>query len=183
MTTQQKSRKTLVLIGLCFAAPILISLTLARVGWMPSGRKNYGELLSPPLPLTNAQLQDGATFAWKTPEWYWTLLVRVPSDCIATCRERLDLIANLRTALARDATKLRIAVADPLPDDTRLAKEHGVYLLSAPVDASISTALPMPMPSSEPRLALVDPNGYVVLRYPEQADYSKVRKDLAKLLK
>jgi hypothetical protein len=181
MNAERRSRKTLVLIGLCFAAPMLVSLILTRAGWMPSGRKNYGELLSPPMPLINAPLIDGTTFTWKTPEWYWTLLVRVPNDCVAACREHLDLLPNLRDALARDATKLRIALADSMPEGALLIKEHGVYRLAEPVDINVDNA--MPKPSNYPQLALVDPNGYVIMRYPEQADLSKVRKDLAKLLK
>jgi hypothetical protein len=181
MSARPRNRKILLLIGLCFAAPMLVSLILTRAGWMPSGRKNYGELLSSPMPLINAPLIDGTIFMWKTPEWYWTLLVRVPNDCIAACREQLDLIPNLRDALARDATKLRIAIADPLPEGALLRQEHGVYRLAEPIDTSVNNALLKP--SGFPRLVLVDPNGYVIMRYPEQADLSKVRKDLAKLLK
>ncbi len=182
MNQPKRGRRVVILIGLCFAAPILISMLLAKLGWMPIGRKNYGELLSPPLPLGAVTLQDGAAFAWKTPpEWYWTLLVRVPAQCVGECRAHLDLIPNLRSALARNAIKLRIAVADPLPDGARLTEEHGVYALAQPVHASIEQA--MPRPSDDPQLALVDPNGFVILRYPQQANFTEVRKDLGKLLK
>lgn len=177
-----RGRRVLVLIGLCFAAPILISMLLAKSGWMPSGRKNYGELLTSPVQLNATTLQDGTAFAWKTPpEWYWTLLVRVPASCAGSCREHLDLIPNLRTAMAQNATKLRIAVADPLPAGAALADLHGVYLLAQPLDPALTTVLPQP--DQDPQFALVDPNGYVVLRYPQQADFSAVRKDLGKLLK
>jgi hypothetical protein len=182
MNPRSANRRTLVLLGLCFAAPMLIALLLAKSGWMPTGRKNYGELLATPVSLQDATLVDGTAFAWKMPPaWYWTLLVRVPESCAGSCRERLDLVSNLREALARDATKLRIAIADPLPADARLAGEHGVYVLAAPVPRSIEDALPRP--AAAPLLALVDPNGYVILRYREDADFGKVRKDLAKLLK
>jgi hypothetical protein len=181
MSAQQRSRKVLLLIGLCFAAPMLASLILTQSGWMPSGRRNYGELLSEPMALSNTQLSDGSDFSWKTPEWYWTLLVRLPAVCAEECRARLDLVANVRDSLVQNATKLRIAVVDPLPEGTRLTSEHGVYLLMQPAGTGIDAILPMPV--SGPQLALVDPNGYVILRYPEQADLGRVRKDLAKLLK
>jgi hypothetical protein len=182
MSAQQRSRKVLLLIGLCFAAPMLASLILTRTGWMPSGRKNYGELLSTPLALNNVDLEDGSGFTWKKmPEWYWTLLVRVPVDCAGECLTQLDLIGNVRDALAQNATKLRIAVVDPLPQGAKLATAHGVYALAQPVDLSIDAVIARP--AQDPRLVLVDPNGYAILRYPEQADLSRVRKDLAKLLK
>lgn len=182
MTEPKRGRRVLLVVGLCFAAPFLASLLLNKLGWMPSGRRNYGELLTPPLPLNPVQLDGGAAFAWKTPpEWYWTLLVRIPEQCISDCRSQLDLVANLRTALARNAIKLRIAVVDPLPDGAALRSEAGVYPLAQPAEASIDSALPRPR--QRPRLALVDPNGFVVLRYSEDADYTGVRKDLGKLLK
>jgi hypothetical protein len=182
MSAQQRSRRVLLLVGLCFAAPMLVSLILAKTGWMPSGRKNYGELLSTPVAMTATRLEDGSEFAWKKmPEWYWTLLVRVPADCTGECLARLDLVGNLRDALAQNATKLRIAIVDPLPQAAKLSGEHGVYALMQPADSSIDALVARPV--REPRLVLVDPNGYAVLRYPEQADLSRVRKDLAKLLK
>lgn len=182
MNQPKRGRRVLLLIGLCFAAPLLVSLLLAKFGWMPIGRKNYGELLVQPVKLNATVLQDGAAFNWKTPpEWYWTLLVRLPESCAGVCREHLDLIPNLRTALAQNATKLRIAVADPLPTGAALADAHGVYLLAPPLDAALEAALPRPQ--QDPQFALVDPNGYVVLLYPEQANFSGVRKDLGKLLK
>jgi hypothetical protein len=182
MSKPHRGRRVLLLVGLCFATPFLASMLLNKLGWMPSGRKNYGELVTPPVPLAPVQLKDASAFPWKTPpEWYWTLLVRLPEQCIAGCRTQLDLVPNLRTALARNAIKLRIAVVDPLPEGAALGSESGVYLLSQPVEASVAAALPRPQQA--PRLALVDPNGYVVLRYPEDADFSGVRKDLGKLLK
>ena len=36
---------------------------------------------------------------------------------------------------------------------------------------------------AERTLALVDPAGYLMLRYPEQADLKRVRKDLGKLIR
>lgn len=181
MNTQKRNRKTLILVALCFAAPMLASLVLTQLGWMPSGRKNYGELLSAPHLLNNTQAQDGSPFEWKTPEWYWTLIVRVPEQCAGECLQQLDLVGNLREALAQNATKLRIAVADPLPEGSKLAQQAGVYPLIQPLDSSVSQGLAMPQHA--PRLALVDPNGYIILRYPQAADLSQVRKDLAKLLK
>lgn len=182
MSTPRRGRKALLLIGLCFAAPMLVALILTQSGWMPSGRRNYGELLQTTAALSNVKLEDGSDFVWKkAPEWYWTLLVRVPASCTDACLARLDLVANVREALAQNATKLRIAVVDPLPQGATLGKASGVYALMQPVDSSIDAVIPQPV--NEPRLVLVDPNGYAILRYPEQADLGRVRKDLAKLLK
>ena len=58
MTDVRKGRRMLVLIALVFASPILIASLLAFSGWMPAGRRNYGELVDPP-----QRLQPAATTA------------------------------------------------------------------------------------------------------------------------
>lgn len=181
MTAKNRSRRLLLTIGLCFAAPMLLALALQQIGWMPQGRKNYGELLAKPIALATVHLNDGSEFRWKTPDWYWTLLVRIPDSCSVECRARLELVPNLRQSLDRHAIKLRIAVADALPEGSALFHGNGIYLLHSAASDIIDTVIQTPQ--ADIQLAMVDPNGYVILRYPENADFSQVRKDLTKLVK
>lgn len=181
MQAAKPSQRLLLVIFLSFATPLLVALVLHWNGWIPLGRKNYGELLAPPLPLTDAALQNGSAFHWRTPEWYWTLLVRIPRDCQAACRQHLELLPNLRQTLDRNAPKLRIAVIDSLPANTMLASSHGVYVLAPSAATSLPSALPAAV--TDLALAVVDPNGYLILRYPENADFSRLRKDLSRLVK
>lgn len=181
MTDVRKGRRTLVLIALVFAAPILIAGALALSGWMPEGRRNYGELVDPPVRLElPATLADGDDFPWATPQWHWTLVVRIPEVCDGACRERLDQIGNLRISLGRHAEKLRIAVDRPVHADGVLGQASGVYVLA---DLPLSMAERLRPARGDLTLALVDPAGYLMLRYPEQADLKRVRKDLGKLIR
>jgi hypothetical protein len=181
MSDVRKGRRTLVLVALVFAAPILIASLLALSGWMPSGRRNYGELVDPPHRVeSTTALAGGDAFTWTTPKWHWTLVLRIPEACDGVCRERLDQIGNLRISLGRHAEKLRIAIDRPLPAAGVLAKASGVYELSAlppELDTRIAPA------RSDLTMALIDPAGYVMLRYPEQSDLRRVRKDLGKLIR
>ena len=181
MTDVRKGRRTLVFIALVFAAPILVASLLVFSGWMPEGRRNYGELVDPPVHLdTPGSLSDGDAFAWATPQWHWTLVLRIPETCAAACRERLDQVGNLRISLGRHAEKLRIAIDRPVPADGVLGRASGVYLL-----AELPVVLDdrLPEAHTDLTLALVDPAGYLMLRYPEQADLKRVRKDLGKLIR
>lgn len=181
MTDVRKGRRTLVLIALVFAAPILIAGALALSGWMPEGRRNYGELVDPPVRLEQpATLVDGEAFPWATPHWHWTLVVRIPEACDGACRERLDQVGNLRISLGRHAEKLRIAIDRPVAAGSVLGRASGVYVLA---DMPFPLAARIDAADRDLTLALVDPAGYLMLSYPERADLKLVRKDLGKLIR
>ena len=92
-----RGRQQLLLIVGLFALPMLIAGVLAAIGYMPEGRRSYGQVLTPSAPVSeSAQTLDGAEFRFATPEWYWTLVVRVPAQCDAGCVERLNLVPNIR---------------------------------------------------------------------------------------
>ncbi|AVP98867.1 hypothetical protein C7S18_17530 [Ahniella affigens] len=173
-------RQLLLIVGL-FALPMLIAGVLAAIGYMPEGRKAYGEVLTPAKPLPETAITvDGQAFPLATPQWFWTMVVRVPKTCDATCVERLNLIPNLRETLNRRAEKLRFAILDPLPPGvTAFAGLRGVYYLQQ-FPAELNTGLPQP--ETDLRLGLVDPSGYFVMRFPEHAELKPVRRDLGKLV-
>lgn len=176
-----KGRRTLILVALVFIAPITLASLLALSGWMPKGRRNYGELIDPPLRVEAVTtLADGGRFVWATPQWHWTVLLRIPPTCDRACREHLDQVGNLRISMGRHAEKIRIAVDQPIPSDSVLGRAQGVYVLSdvpSAIDERVHPA------RTDLTLALFDPAGYLILRYPEHADLSRVRKDFGKLIR
>lgn len=181
MNDASPGRRKLVLLALMFAAPILLATVLAFSGWLPSGRRNYGELVDPPQRIQVAGVTlAGQPFAWTTPQWHWTMIVRIPEVCDAPCRTRLDQVVNLRISLGRHAEKLRIATDRGLPADVVLAKVGGVYTLA---DLPPVVQQHVPAARIDIALALVDPAGYLMLRYPEQADLARVRRDVGKLIR
>jgi hypothetical protein len=181
MTDVRKGRQTLVLIAFVFAAPILIAALLALSGWRPEGRRNYGELVDPPIRIEQpGVLADGAEFPWATPQWHWTLVMRIPMACDMTCAQRLDQVGNLRISLGRHAEKLRIAIDRPVAAGSVLGRASGVYVLA---DMPFPLAARIDAADRDLTLALVDPAGYLMLSYPERADLKLVRKDLGKLIR
>lgn len=181
MNRKSRHRLLLIVLVLAFATPVLVAAWLQRTGWMPSNSKNYGELTSPPLPMPAADLADGSAFVWKTPDWYWTLLVRLPVDCAAACRSDLLGLPRLRESLGRHATQLRIAIIDePGRIGAETLQGQGIY---APRIAADGIDPLLADPRGAIRLALVDPNGFLVLRFPESADPAQVRSDLQRLIR
>jgi hypothetical protein len=181
MTEVRKGRRTLLLVALVFASPLLVAALLTMSGWMPEGRRNYGELVEPPRQLEQqATRLNGDAFTWTTPQWHWTLVVRVPEACDAACKARLDQVGNLRISLGRHGAKLRIAI-DRSPDaDSVLGRAAGVYPL-AELPAPVAALLPEAR--EDLTLGLVDPAGYLMLRYSQHADLARVRKDLGRLIR
>ena len=176
-----RGRQQLLLIVGLFALPMLIAGVLAAIGYMPEGRRSYGQVLTPSAPVSEtAQTLDGAEFRFATPEWYWTLVVRVPAQCDAGCVERLNLVPNIRETLNRRAGKLRIALLDPLPAGvTAFDSIGGVYRLNKVPPELLDG---MPRPVADLQMGLVDPSGYFVMRFPEHAELKPVRRDIGKLV-
>jgi hypothetical protein len=182
MTPLHKGRRTLILVALIFASPMLLAAVLIAGGWMPEGRRNYGVLIDPPVSVatTTATLQTGDVFTFTTPQWHWTLLVRMPAQCDQPCLDRLDQLGNLRISLGRHAAKLRIAINQSPPSNSVLGRASGVYVVP---QWPVTAAQLLPESNQSFTLALVDPAGYLMMRYDAQADLARVRKDLGKLIR
>ena len=176
----RKGRLTFVAIVLVFAAPIIVALALNLSGWRPQKTRNYGALVQPPsdvtaLPVT---LAGGAKLDWRDPQWHWTLLALGRGDCGDACRTRLAELVRMRITLGRNAERLRIVYLGPaLPPGDAAA----LAPLQTGDDAGGLAAYQPPQPG-EVALALVDPNGLLMLRYAAGYDAARLREDIVKVV-
>jgi len=176
-----RSRLTLVVVVLVFAAPLLTALALNLTGWRPGTTRNYGTLLQPPVDVgaVPVALAGGGRLDWRDPQWHWTLLALPNGECAEACRVRLAEIMRLRITLGRNAERLRIVYAGaPLPATVTAA-------LSPLVAASYESAALDPYRPPQPGalgLALVDPNGLLILRYDAGYDAARLREDIVKVV-
>lgn len=176
MTPRARNRLLLVLIALLFLLPFGIAAVLRFGGWQPPQTRNIGTLLQPPVAVGEvpATRPDGSPWPWINMEHEWTLLVQLPAECDAPCRQHLAVLPNVQAALGRHADRLHPFVfggpleAAPFP---RLA-----------FDAARIAPLAGPLPA-QPQAWLVDPHGFVVLHYPPGFDPAGLRRDLSRLLK
>ena len=176
---QRKGRTQLLLVLGVFLVPVIVAFALNLAGWMPGGRKNYGELLSPPATIEEAGLFDAADaspLAWANRESKFRLVVRLRGACDATCVERIDHLNGLWRGLGGDATRLEVWFIGSLDGAAqeaigRFDAARGIVSTSALFAGDAHDAW------------IVDPNGYVVLRYPVGYELAGLRRDLTKIIR
>ncbi|HSE11106.1 MAG TPA: hypothetical protein VLB69_00610 [Rudaea sp.] len=176
-----RSRLVLVAIMLVFAAPLVVALLLNVSGWRPATTRNYGVLIEPPVDIGAAPvtLAGGGKLEWSDKQWHWTLLVLSNGDCGASCQARIADVLRMRLTLNRNAERLRVVhLGQPLPAASVQALAP---LLAGSDDNNVFSAY-RPKAAGSPALALVNPNGLLILRYDADFDVARVRQDLVKVV-
>jgi hypothetical protein len=194
MNTQDpnRGRKQLLLVAFLFALPVFVAVALAFAGWQPAGTRQHGVLLEPPQDFTTVVAADGAgeRVVWNLPDGNWHVLVQLPPDCGMACPHMLDTLHRVWSALSREAAKAKILLVGT-PDAATIAamasypEIRAITLSPNPLPAP---ARPAPVadtgvPSAPLTVWLVDPNGWLVMRYDAGFDPSGLRKDLKKLIR
>ncbi len=181
----QRKRPPYELIFMAFIAlaPVVGSY-LAYHFWSPGRFVNYGELLTPgPLPDIFLERVDGADFRFSQLRGKWIFVTVDPGACPEGCRDKLYKIRQLRLTQGKDMDRVeRVWLLDDAgtPNPGVVAEHPGLWPVKAAGDALKRLAL-----NGAPRdyIYLVDPLGNLMMRYPENADPSKMAKDIARLLK
>lgn len=180
MTSQTRSRFLLLLLAALFAAPVLVAVLLHASGWEPSRTRNHGELLRPALDLRDAALRraDGSPYAWEPEARRWRIVVVPTADCpdCAGLVAGLDKVWQLQ---GRRADRLDVLWFGPLPAG---AQPFRRLVLMQP-DAAFAARLPRLATQGAPNAYLLDPQGFLALRYEPGFDVAHLREDVAQLLK
>ncbi|WP_374012524.1 hypothetical protein [Pseudoxanthomonas koreensis] len=177
-------RGRLVLIGLfvLFFGSALGAGMLRFSGWMPAGLKNHGELLQPPVDLRQhpPQLAGGGHYAWEPEARTWRILAVAPAaGCGADCAQVLEQLDKVWRLFGHKADHVDVLwLGAPPPDAERLRVLHVLQ-----DDAALRGALPRSADPAGIPLYVVDPNGFVILRYRPGTDPGHLRTDVARLLK
>jgi hypothetical protein len=177
---QWRSRLTLLLIAVLFLGSFFVAALLRFTGWQPSGHRNYGELLQPPVNLATHALHraDGSAFAWQPEADRWNFLVVAPAGCTQACARTLDALHRMWVGQGRKADRVGVLWFGALPEGERFRA-----LVPMQADARLAAALPEAARADAVPVYLVDPSGYLVLHYHPGFDPAGVRKDLGKLVK
>lgn len=185
---QQRNRNRTMLIAIfaIFLGSFFIAGALRFSGWRPSGLKNHGELLQPPGDLRNLEptLADGSAYRWNPVQRTWRIVVAPPADCAAECVKlagQIDLVWQL---FGRDAEHVDVLWVGAPP--------AGIKTIAPLRQLQPSSALRAALPRVDDRgseghrgvpVYVVDPNGFVILRYAPGFDPGDLRTDVARLLK
>jgi hypothetical protein len=181
MNKRTQNRIVFVVIVLLFAIPLIAAFVLRSSGWQPTNTKNTGTLVEPPRDITQAAatLADGAPFVWKDPQYRWTLLLLPSADCATTCIERIDEAVRMRLTLGRNAERLRIVYVGPVQAVEFFASRAPLSFVRDETNAFASERARNP---DSLALALIDPNGLLMMRYPDGYSAQGLRSDITRII-
>lgn len=183
--TRRRNRITLIAIVGLFLGTMAIAGALRFADLHPAATRQKGELLDPYGDLRDVALRglDGAPYAWAPIHRTWRIVVPAPSDCGDACRRRAHDVGVVWESLNKDAPRVDVlwwcaTAACGWPKDL-------------PAPSTLHVLAPDPARQRLPRVDaggglpvyVVDPNGFVVLRYAPGADLAGLREDLSRLLK
>ena len=185
LATRNRNRMTLVAIALLFFGALAVAGYLRFSGWRPAGLKARGELLQPPTDLRRVTpvLADGTQYAWDPAKRTWRI-VAMARDCDTTqataCATVLSQLDTVWQLMGREADRVDVLWVGAVPaQGTRPGTLRTVRTSDA-----LRDGLPRSSDARGPVVVYVlDPNGFVVLRYAPGFDPSGLRTDLSRLLK
>ncbi len=188
----RRNRRLLLLIVALVLGSMLVAGALRFSGWRPANTKNNGELLDPPgdLRALTPRLADGAEYRWEPVARRWRIALAPPAACGDACARVADQVDLVWQLLGRKADHVDVLWLCPAEGDCavpgRLAREPSLRRVR--FDAALRAGLPRNTidPASLERglpVYVIDPNGFVILRYAPGFDPAGLRQDLGKLLR
>lgn len=183
-TARRRNRGMLVALFVLFFGGMLIAGLLRFSGWRPEGSKNRGEMLQPYGDLREyvPTLADGSAYGWKDEPRIWRIVV-APRGCdaerAAECTRLLADLDKVWRLMTKDADRVHVLWAGAMPPAVVVPEE--VRLVRA--EDGLRAGLARWDDAGGDAAWLVDPNGFVVLRYAPGFDPGDLRADLARLLK
>ena len=183
-TNRSRNRGMLVALFVLFFGGMLVAGLLRFSGWRPEGSKNKGELLQPYGDLRDhaPALAAGGRYRWSDNPRTWRI-VTAPQDCdgerAAACTQLLRGLDTVWQLMGKEADRVHVLWAAALPAGASVPVE----VRQLQMDSRLQAALVHPPATLGDAAWLVDPNGFVVLRYAPGFDPGDLRTDLARLLK
>ena len=179
--------KLLMVLAVC-AFPLLGSYFTYYV-LKPGARNNYGALIDPrahPVPALAATTLDGKPASLDAFKGKWIMLQTGPSDCRQACRKQLFAMRQLRLMQGKEMERIERVwlITDAQPLETMVMREFDGTSMLRVSAAALGRWLPVePGGNAADHLYLIDPLGNLMMRFPKDADPSRVKQDVAKLLK
>lgn len=187
--TLTPGRRAMLLATALLLMPFAVAFGLYWFEWRPASTGNYGELIQPPRPLPPGGLAEasGAPLPTAGLHGKWLLVLAGDGPCDAACAQQIRLMRQIQVSLNKEMGRLRRvwlsagAAADPaLPE---LRRQYPDLVVAVPPDGDGGAAWRAALDGATYRLYVVDPLGNVMMRYAPDADPTRVRKDLERLLK
>lgn len=183
---RRRNRGLLIAIVAIFFVPMIIAGLLRFTDHYPAARRQKGELIEPPADLRRytPRLLDGGAYAWNPVQRQWRVLVAAPALCDAACEKVARDIGTVWQLFGKDADRVDVlwwCAAAPCTWPAAAARPATLRLLAP--DPAARAKLPKVDAGAGVPVYVVDPNGFVILRYAPGSDLAGVRSDLSRLLK
>ena len=184
--TQRRNRMMLLAIFAVFFGSLFLAGVLRFSGWRPAGTKAHGEMLQPPgdLRAVVPKLADGSDYAWNPRARLWRIALAPPAGCIEACIKLAHDLDTVWQLTGKDADHVHVLwIGTPPP---AMPRDAALRVLQS------SPALRAGLPRVDEIAAngaggvpvyVIDPNGFVILRYAPGFDPAGLRADLSRLLK
>jgi cytochrome oxidase Cu insertion factor (SCO1/SenC/PrrC family) len=182
LKSARSARLKLLAVAALFVLPIVVALVLRGVGYEPRATRNHGTLLAEPVDF-NAVLArgaDGQPIAWNSAAGTWHVLLPAPTPCGTVCVGMVDALRRVWLLLGSKAARVRMLYAGEPEPATRTMLDAFVQMR---VVEFAHEAAPAQVTEAGMAVYLIDPNGYLVMRYAPGFDPLGLRDDLKQLLK
>ena len=187
MSNERPSSRTRINLLLMAAVAIMPMLAAYAVYylWRPTTFTNYGELITPiPIADTVMRQPDGKELKLAAFKGKWVFLMVDSGACDEFCKRKLYDMRQVRLTQGKDMDRIERAwlIDDNQQPSSAVTSEYeGTHMLTAQGSPLLSR-LPAEH-SVRDHIYIVDPLGNLMMRYPRDADPSKIKKDVVKLLK
>lgn len=177
----KRGRRMLIALAVLFFGSMLLAGVLRFSGWQPASMRNHGELLKPPADLRGLVpvRADGQPYAWAPAERVWRIALAPPAGCTQRCVMLAAELDKVWQLLGHRADKVEVLWIGAPP--AGLPPMPALRVLRD--DARLRQGLPRANDAAGVPVYVIDPNGFVILRYAPGFDPAGLRADLVKLLK
>ncbi|HEY5647679.1 MAG TPA: SCO family protein [Pseudomonadales bacterium] len=186
----ERRRTRVLLVGtfLLFFVPIVGAwlLNIFAPGWRPFGTLNHGTLVQPVRQLSGARLArfDGSSLEPGYLSGRWTLVHLSNGDCRQICLEALERSRRVQQALGDDMNRVQLLLVVAPPGGPPTPElSAGVTVAAASTEWLASVSFAGTDPGQRLGIYLVDPQGYLMMRYDRDTDQRGLLSDLERLLK
>ena len=193
-TDSSRSKPKLILLILMFILPVAGSWYLvfftdyARDG---KGGAEHGTLINPPRQLENISLLRVNEHSTETGSLYgkWTMLFIIDGPCEAVCEENLYRLRQIRLATGKEMQRVqRVVVVNgkeaPLFSDYLSKNYPGQrYVFKNDLGENFLRLFQDLKLNDQGAIVLIDPRGFLMMRYPGDTNPSGIIHDLSRLLR
>lgn len=180
-----KGRLQLILLMLLLLSPVIASYIFHTYSLHPENTVNYGELLEiKRIEGVATNLENNTIFRTKQLKGMWTLLMIDSGKCDQYCEDKLYLMRQIRLATHVDKDRVERVwlINDDVMPDSSLVEQYTGTLFVQTKGKEFVSEFPY-VESQQNHIYVIDPMGYLMMRYPKGPDSKKILKDLQRLLK